>query len=158
MSGFNYCFLTRIQVSHKTVKVVWYSHLFKNFPLIFVIHTVKAFSIVNEAEEDVFLESLAFIWSNGFWQFGLWFLCLFLIKPSLYIWKLLVHVLLKPSLEDFEHDLASMWSECNCALVWTLFCMAFLWFWTENWSFPVLWPLLNFPNLLTYYIPKLDLQ
>ena len=59
-------------------------------------------------------------------------------KSSLYIWKFLVHVLLKPSLEDSEHELASMWNECNCAVVWTFFGIAFLWYWNENWRLPVL--------------------
>ena len=52
------------------------------------------------------------------------------------------HVLLKPGLENFEHCFASVWCECNCAIVWTLFGIAFLWDWNENWPFPVLWPLL----------------
>ena len=60
------------------------------------------------------------------------------------IWKFLIHVLLKPGLENFEHYFASVWDECNCALVWTLFGIAFLWDWNENWPFPVLWPLLSF--------------
>ena len=67
-------------------------------------------------------------------------------KPSLYCWKFLVHILLKPSLKDFEHYLASMWNECNCMVVWTCFGIARLWDQTENWPFPVLWPLLSFPN------------
>ena len=54
MSGSNCCFLTRKQVSLEAGKVVWYSHLFKNFPQFVVIHTVKAFSIVNEAEVDTY--------------------------------------------------------------------------------------------------------
>ena len=54
MYGFNYCFLTCIQISQEPGKVVWYSHLFKNFPQFVVIHTVKGFSVVNEAERDVF--------------------------------------------------------------------------------------------------------
>ena len=56
MSYFKCCFLTHIQVSQKEGRVVWYSHLFKNFPQFVVIHTVKSFSVVNEAEVDVFLE------------------------------------------------------------------------------------------------------
>ena len=67
-------------------------------------------------------------------------------KSNWYIWKCSVHKLLKPSLEDFEHDLASMWNDCNCAVVWTFFGIALLWYGNENWPFPVLWPLLNFPN------------
>ena len=86
--------------------MVWYSHLFKNFPLFLVIHTVKGFRVVNE-EVDVFLKLSRFLHdpknvSN-------------LIsdsspssKPSLYIWKFSVHILLKPSLKDFEHSLASI--------------------------------------------------
>ena len=56
MSSSNYCFLTHIQVSQEGGKVVWYSHLLKNFPQFVVIHIVKGFSVVNEAEVDVFLE------------------------------------------------------------------------------------------------------
>ena len=55
MEGYNYCFLTRLQVSQESDKVVWYSHLFKNIPQFVVIHTVKGFSVVNEVEVDVFL-------------------------------------------------------------------------------------------------------
>ena len=73
-------------------------------------------------------------------------------KSNLNIWKFLFHVLLKPSLENFEHCFASMWDQCNAAVVWTFFGIAFLWDWNENWSFPVLWPLLSFPNLLAYWV------
>ena len=59
MSSSNCCFLTYVQVSQETSNMVWYSHLFKNFPQFVVIHLVKAFSIVNEAEVDVFRNSLA---------------------------------------------------------------------------------------------------
>ena len=57
----------------------------------------------------------------------------------------MVHVLLKPGLENFEHYFTSVWEECNCAVVWSFFGIAFLWDWNENWPFPVLWPLLRFP-------------
>ena len=60
MSGCNCCFLTCIQVSPEAGEVVWYSHLFKNFPQFVVIHTVKGFGIVNEAEVDVLLELSCF--------------------------------------------------------------------------------------------------
>ena len=73
-------------------------------------------------------------------------------KSNLNIWKFTVHVLLKPGLENFEHCFASMWYECNCAVVWTFFSVAFLWDWNENWPFPVLWPLLSFPDLLAYWV------
>ena len=61
MSDSNYCFLTCIQGSQETGKVVWYSHFFKNFLLV-VIHTVKGFSVVSEAEVDVFLEFPCFLY------------------------------------------------------------------------------------------------
>ena len=64
----------------------------------------------------------------------------------------MVHVLLKPGLENSEHYFTSMWDECNCAVVWAFFGIAFLRDWNENWPFPVLWPLLSFPNLLTYWV------
>ena len=69
-------------------------------------------------------------------------------KATLNIWKLTVHVLLKPGLENFETYFASVWDECNCAVVWAFFGIVFLWDWNENWPFPVLWPLLNLPDLL----------
>ena len=73
-------------------------------------------------------------------------------KSSLNIWKFLVHVLLKPSLENFQYYFASKWDECNCVVVWTFFSIAFLWDWNENWPLPVLWPLLTFPNLPAYWV------
>ena len=73
-------------------------------------------------------------------------------KTSLNIWKFMVHVLLKPGVENFEHYFTSVWDEYNCAVVWTFFGIAFLRDWNENWPFPVLWPLLSFPNLLTYWV------
>ena len=53
---------------------------------------------------------------------------------------------------DSEHSLASTWNECDCTLVWTSFGTALLWDWNENWPFPVLWPLLSFPNWLTCWV------
>ena len=87
--------------------MVWYLHLFKNFPQFVVIYTVKGFSVVNEAEVDVFLEFSCFFYDptnvgnliSGSSAFS---------KSSLCICKFLVHILLKPSLKDFEHYLASM--------------------------------------------------
>ena len=116
-----------------------------------VIHTVNGFNVVNEAEIDVFLEFPYFLHDltnvgnliSGSWAFS---------KPSLYIWNFLVHVLLKPSLKDFEHNLTSMWNEHNSTLVWTFFGIVLLWDWNENWAFPVLWPLLSFLNLLTHWV------
>ena len=71
-------------------------------------------------------------------------------KFSLNVWKFKVHILLKPGLENFEHYYASVWDKCNCVLVWEFFGIAFLRDWSKNWPFPVLWPLLSFPNLLAY--------
>ena len=149
MSISNRCFLTCIQISQEAGQVVWYSHLFQNFSQFIVIHTVKDFGIINKAEVDVFWELLIFPWSRGCWEFDLWFLCLF--KTCLNILKFTVWKLLKPSFEDFEHYFSSMWKVCNC-VVWGFFGIAFLWVWNENWPFPVLWPLLSFPNLLAYWV------
>ena len=96
--------------------MVWYSHLLKNFPQFVVIHTVKGFGIVNEAEIDVFLEVSCFFddpadvgnlisASSAF------------SKSSLNIWKFTVHKLLKPGLENFERYFASVQDKCNCAVV-----------------------------------------
>ena len=67
-------------------------------------------------------------------------------KTSLNIWKFMIHVLLKPCLENFEHYLTSMWDECNWGVVWEFFGTAFLWDWNENGPFQVLSLLLSFPN------------
>ena len=115
----------------------------------FHFHTVKGFSIVSEAV-DIFLEFCCFFYDpvdvgsliSGSSAFS---------KSNLYIWKFLVHILLKPSLKDFEHYLASMWNECSCAVVWTLFGLVFWGDRNENWPFPVLWPL-SFPDLLAYWV------
>ena len=64
----------------------------------------------------------------------------------------MVHVLLKPGLENFKHYFASVWDECYFAVVWAFFGIAFLWDWTEHRPSPVLWPLLSFPNLLAYWV------
>ena len=151
MSNSNCCLLTCIQIFQEAGQVVWYSHLFQNFPQFVVIHTVKGFFIVNKAEVDVFGECSCFFNDpvnvgnliSGSSAFS---------KTSLNFWKFMVHVLLKPSLENFDHCFASMWDECNCAIVWAFFGIAFLWNWKENWPFPVLWPLLSFQNLLAYWV------
>ena len=151
MSSSNCCFPTCIQISQEAGQVVWYSHFFQNFPQFIMIHTVKGFGIVNKAEIDVFLELSCFFDDptdvgsliSGSSTFS---------KSCLNIWKIMVHILLKFGLENFEHYFASMWDQCNCAVVWALFGIAFLRDWNENWPFPVLWPLLNFPNLLAYWV------
>ena len=76
---------------------------------------------------------------------GIWSLIPFAFsKSSLNIWKFMIHILLKPGLENFKHYFNSMWDECNCEVVWACFGIALLWDWNENWPFPVLWPLLIF--------------
>ena len=150
-SSSNCCSLTCIQISQEAGQVVWYSHLFQNFPQFIVIHIVKSFRVVNKVEVDVFLELSCFSDDpmdvgdliSGSSAFS---------KSSLHIWNFTVHILLKPGLENFEHYFASRWDECNCVAVWTFFDIALLWDWNENWPFPVLWPLLSFPNLLTYWV------
>ena len=85
----------------------WYSHLLKNFPQFVVIHTVKGFGIVNKAEVDVFLELSCYFADpvnvgnliSGSSAFS---------KSGLIVWKFMVHVLLKPSLENFEHYFTSV--------------------------------------------------
>ena len=144
MSSSNCCFLTCIQISQEADQVVWYSHLFQNFPWFTVIHTVKGFGIVTKAEMDVFLESLAFSMIHHMLAIGSLAPLPFL-KPA-WILEVLGHVLLKPHLENFEHYFASMWDECNFVVVWTFLGISFLWDWNENWPFPVLWPLLSFPS------------
>ena len=151
MSSSNCCFLTCTQVSQEVGQVVWYSHVFQNFPQLIVNHTVKDISIVNKAEIDVFLE-LSCFFDDAADVGNLIFGFSAFLKTSLNIWKFTVHVFLKPGLENFEHCFTSMWDECNCAVVWTFFGIAFLWDWNENWTFPVLWPLLSFPNLLPYWV------
>ena len=144
------CFLTCIQVSQEAGQVVWYSHLFQNFPVSCDPHS-QSFAIVNKAEVNVFLELFCFFndsadvgnLTSGSSAFS---------KTSLNIRKFTVHVLLKPGLENFELYFTSMWDKCNCALVWAFFGIAFLWDLNKNWPFPVLWPLLSFPNLLTYWV------
>ena len=96
-----------MRISQEAGKVVWYSHLFQNFPQFVVIHTVKGLGVINKAEVDVFLELSCFFYDpidvgnliSGSSAF---------LKSSLNIWKLLVHVLLKQGLENFEHYFASM--------------------------------------------------
>ena len=123
MSSSNCCFPICIHISEEAGQVVWYSHLFQNFPQFIVIPTVKGFGIVNKAEIDVFLELSCFFddskdvsnlisGSSAF------------CKTSLNIWKLTVHVLLKPGLENFEHYFTSVKRVQLCgtlSILWHVF-------------------------------------
>ena len=111
--------------------MVCYSHLSKSFPQFVMTHIVKGFSIVDETEVDVFLESSSFLCDpanlgnliSGSSSFS---------KPSLDIWKFLVCIMLKPSMQDFKHDLTSMGDECNCVMVSTFFATTRLGNWVED--------------------------
>src|SRR5574341_484014 len=107
MSSSNCCFLTCIQISQEADQVLWYSHLFQNFPQFIVIHTVKGFGIVKKAEIDVFLELSCFFHDPedvGNLISG----SSALAKTSLNRWNFTVHVLLNPGLQHFEHCFTSM--------------------------------------------------
>ena len=151
MSNSNCYFLTYIQISQEAGQVVWYSHLLKNFPQFVVIHIVKDFGIINKAEIDVFLELSCFFYDLMDVDNLIYGPSAFL-KSTLNTWKFTVHVLLKLGLDNFGHYFTSVWDEFNCAVVWASFGIASLWDWNENWPFPVLWPLLSFPNLLAYWV------
>ena len=96
--------------------MVWYSHLFLNFPEFVVVYIVNGFGIVNKAGVDVFLELSCFFSDptdvgnliSGSSAFS---------KTSLNIWKFTVHILLKPGLENFEHYFTRIGDECNCVVV-----------------------------------------
>ena len=146
ISGSNCCFLTHIQV--KWSGIPFSLRIFQ----FVVIHTVRGFPIVKEA--DVFLEFSGFLHDtviagnliSGSSAFS---------KPSLYIWKFLVHLLLKPCLKDFEHKLTSMRNKHDYKVVEIFFGIALLWNWNKNLPFLVLWPLLSFPDFLTYWVQNL---
>ena len=87
--------------------MVWYSHLLKNFPQFAVIHIVKGFGVINKAEVDVFLK-LSCFFDDPEDIDNLISGSSALSKSSLNIWKFLVHILLKPGLENFEHYFASV--------------------------------------------------
>ena len=145
MSSSNCCFLTSISVSQEVGQVVWYSHLFQNFPQFIVIHTVKGFGIVNKVAWTSGSSRFTYCWSLAWKILSItllacemsaivWYfehtsdISQFMYekekknkiknKTSLNIWKLTVHVLLKPGLENFEHYFTSVWDECNCVVFW----------------------------------------
>ena len=106
MSSSNCYFLTCIQISQEAGQVVWYSHIFKNFPQFVVIHTMKGFGIVNKEEVDFSLELVCFF-DDPMDVGNLISGSTVFLKSSLNIWKFMVHILLKPSLENFEHHFAA---------------------------------------------------
>ena len=131
MSSSNCCFLICIQISQEAGQVVWYSHLFKNFPQFIVIYSVKGFGIINKTKVDVTLEFSCFFmiqwilavqslvplpFLNLVWTSGI---SLFMYRWSL-AWRILSITLL---------------DKCNCAAVWTFFGLAFLWHWNEKLTF-----------------------
>ena len=133
MSCSNCCFLASIQVSQEASKVVWYSHLFENFPQFLEVHTVTGFSIVNEAEVHVYLK----------------FSCFFYDPMD-------VGTLTSGSSAFSKSSLSiCMGDECNCPMVWTFFSTALLGNWVENWPLPVLGPRLGLADLLTYWVQHL---
>ena len=107
------------------------SPILKNFPQFVLIHTIKGFGVVNKVKVDVFLELSCFFDSptdvgnliSGSSAFS---------KSSLNIWNFTILVLLKPNLENFEHYFASVWDECNCAVVWTFFGIDWLYIYLQN--------------------------
>ena len=151
MSSSNCCFPTCIQIFQEAGQLIWYSHLFKNFPVYCHPH-VRGFGIVNKTEVNIFLKlscffdnptdvgnlipgSSAFLnpaWTSGSSQF-MYNVCL--------AWRILSITLL-----------ACEWDECNYVVVWAFFGIAFLWDWTENWPFPALWPLLSLPDLQACWV------
>ena len=149
MSGSNCCFLTCIQISQEAVRWSGISISWGIFQVSFDLQNQMLWC--NKAEVDVILELSCFFNdpmdidklisdSSAF------------SKSSLNIWKFMVHLLLKSGLENFEQYFASMWDECNCAVVWKLFVIVFLRDWNENSPFLVLWLLLSFPKMLAYWV------
>ena len=148
MSSSNCCFLTCIQISQEAGQVVWYSHLLKNFPQFLVIHTVKGFGIVNKAEVDVFLKLSCFFddpaevgnFISGSSAFSKSSLNIWSSWPG-YCWSLAWRIL----------SITMLTCEMS-AVIWTFFGNAFLSYLNENWPFPVLRPLLSFPNVLAHWV------
>ena len=150
MSSSNCCFLICVQNSQEAGKVVWHSRLFKNFPQFVMIHTVKGLAWSIKQNWNIFWNSLAFsmiqqmlaIWSlvplpflNPAWTSGIsWFM---------YCWRL--------TWSNLSITLLACEMIATCVVVWTFFYIAFG-IGMKNRHFPVLWPLLSFPNLLAYWV------
>ena len=140
LTGPAYRFLKR-QVRWSGIPISW--RIFHS-----LLWSTQFFGIVNRAEVDLFLE-LSCFFSDPTDVGSLISGSSAFFKSNLNIMlKFMVHVLLMPDLENS----ASVWDECICAVVWPFFVIALLWDGNENWPFPVLWPLLSFPNLLAYWV------
>ena len=122
MSGSNCCFLTCIQISQEAGQLVWYPHLLKNLSQFVAIYIVRGFSIVNEADIDVYLEFLR-IFCDPTNVGNLISDSSVFSKSSLNIYKFMVHILLRPNLENLQHCFASVWNEYLCGslnILWHL--------------------------------------
>ena len=146
LSGSYCCFLTCIQISQEASKVVWYSHLLKNFSQFVVIHTVKGFGVVNKAEVDVFLKLSCFFYESI--DVGSWPLVpLPFLNPAwtsgnswfTYCWSLAWRIL-RITLLVCEMSAIVRWFERSLGLEWKL-----------TFSSPAT-ALLSFPNLLAYWV------
>ena len=111
--------------------MVWHARLSKSFPQFVTIHTVKGFSLVGETERDIFLKFPCFLYDQANVGNLIYGSSAF-SKPNLDIWKFLIHKILKPSMQEFNHDLTSMGEECNCLMVSTFFSTTLLRNWDED--------------------------
>ena len=142
MSSSNCCFLTCIQVSQESGQVVWYAHLFQNSTVYCDPHSQRLW--YSQSRNRCFSGILLLFLMLAIWSL----VSLPFLKPVEHQEVHGSHIA-EACLENFEHYFISVWDECNCTVVWAFFGIAFLWDWNENWPFPVLWPLLSFPKLLT---------
>ena len=148
MSSSNCCFLTCIHISQEADKVVWYSHLLKNVPQFVVTDTVKDVIVVSEAEVD-FLGGMPWFFCDPVDVGSLISSPPAFINPACTSGSFQFMYCRSLAWRIFEPNLTSMWNECSCAAVSAqFFGIALLWDWNENRSFPILWPLLSFPNLI----------
>ena len=165
MSSCNCCFLTCIQISQDIGQVVWYSHLFQNFPQFVVIHTVKGFGIANKAEVDVFLELAHFFDDST--DVGIWSLVpLSFLNPiwtsensqftycQSLAWRILSITLLACEMSAiilsivWAYIYAHIYKLSSLSILWHCLSLGLEW----KQPFSVLWSLLSFPHLLVYWV------
>ena len=151
MSCSNCCFLTCIEASQEAGQLLWYSHLFQNFPMFIVIHTVNIFEIVNKAEADFFFwNSFVYWWSSWCWPFDLWFLWLFKNQlehlevygsciDEAWLGEFLALLYLRVRGVQLCSSLSILWHCLSLGLEWKL-----------TFSSPK--QILSFSNLLTYWV------